>query len=222
MALTLRYELSWDFFEGSRVGLGKQDNIGAFVPPILPSWFNFGSTHCLLVPKTVTLVDHMSNLKPPMMAMLSMVYLCFVSVGYSSLHNVSSFRACCNLLASLSGYQYTRRAWKKEVMELLLDPNFFQMDISCIGSWRTIIDNLMTQDNTSFKELMTRVAGLSQSASINIFANREQVHCLLCYFRFIMVPCFLVLNLLFDVFVDFVGNGTTRSTFEETVIHNFL
>jgi len=89
-------------------------------------------------------------------------------------HNVPSFRACCNLLASLSGYQYTRRAWKKEVMELLLDPNFFQMDISCIGSWRTIIDNLMTQDNTSFKELMTRVAGLSQSASINIFANREQ------------------------------------------------
>ena len=49
------------------------------------------------------------------------------------------------------------------------------MDISCIGSWRTIIDNLMTQDNTSFKELMARVAGLSQSASINIFANREQV-----------------------------------------------
>ena len=49
------------------------------------------------------------------------------------------------------------------------------MDISCIGSWRTILDNLMTQDNTSFKELMARVAGLSQSASINIFANREQV-----------------------------------------------
>ena len=90
-------------------------------------------------------------------------------------HNVPSFRACCSFLASLSGYQYTRRAWKKDVMELLLDPNFFQMDISCIGSWRTIIDNLMTQDNTSFKELMARVAGLSQSASINIFANREQV-----------------------------------------------
>lgn len=89
-------------------------------------------------------------------------------------HNVPSFRACCSLLASLSGYQYTRRAWKKDVMELLMDPNFFQMDITCIASWRTIIDNLMTQDNTSFKELMTTVAGLSKSASINIFANREQ------------------------------------------------
>ena len=90
-------------------------------------------------------------------------------------HNVPSFRACCSLLASLSGYQYTRRAWKKDVMELLLDLNFFQMDITCIGSWRTIIDNLMTQDNTSFKELMTMVAGLSKSASISLFANREQV-----------------------------------------------
>lgn len=68
-------------------------------------------------------------------------------------------------------------------MELLLDPNFFQMDITCIGSWRMIIDNLMTQDNTSFKELMARVAGLSQSASINIFANREQV--ISCFHLFV-------------------------------------
>ena len=103
--------------------------------------------------------------------LISSLYFCYIF----SPHNVPSFRACCSLLASLSGYQYTRRAWKKDVMELLLDPSFFQMDISCIGSWRTIIDNLMTQDNTSFKELMARVAGLSQSASINIFANREQV-----------------------------------------------
>ena len=94
---------------------------------------------------------------------------------FFSPHNVPSFRACCSLLASLSGYQYTRRAWKKDVMELLLDLNFFQMDITCIGSWRTIIDNLMTQDNTSFKELMTVVTGLSKSASISLFANREQV-----------------------------------------------
>ena len=124
--------------------------------------------------------------RPSLTAIFSTVYLYFVFAVYFSPHNVLSFRACCNLLASLSGYQYTRRAWKKEVMELLLDPNFFQMDISCIGSWRTIIDNLMTQDNTSFKELMTRVAGLSQSASINIFANRELVHFLLYLFRLIL------------------------------------
>ena len=63
------------------------------------------------------------------------------------------------------------------------------MDITCIGSWRTIIDNLMTQDNTSFKELMTRVAGVSQSASINIFANREQV---LKYFFLLLYLGFVI------------------------------
>ena len=62
------------------------------------------------------------------------------------------------------------------MMELLLDLGFFQMDITCMASWRAIMDNLMTQDNTSFKELMTRVAGsASQGTAINIFANREQV-----------------------------------------------
>ena len=85
------------------------------------------------------------------------------------------FRACSALLASLSGYQYTRRAWKKDVIELLMDTCFFQMDITCMESWCAIIDNLMTQDNTSFRDLMARVAAFSQSTSINIFANREQV-----------------------------------------------
>ncbi|KAK3711621.1 hypothetical protein QZH41_003795 [Actinostola sp. cb2023] len=88
--------------------------------------------------------------------------------------NIPNFRACCAVVASLSGYQYMRRAWKRDVMEHVMDNSFFQMDISCIGSWRTIMDNLMTQDSTSFKDLMTRVAAFSQSASINIFANREQ------------------------------------------------
>lgn len=35
------------------------------------------------------------------------------------------------LLSSLSGYAYTKRAWKKEVLDLFLDPAFFQMDTSC-------------------------------------------------------------------------------------------
>ncbi|EDO38329.1 predicted protein, partial [Nematostella vectensis] len=88
--------------------------------------------------------------------------------------NVPNFRACCALVSALSGYQYMRRAWRKEVMEQVLDPVFFQMDITCIASWRTIIDNLMTQDRTSFKDLMAKVAGFGQSAAINIFANKEQ------------------------------------------------
>ena len=41
--------------------------------------------------------------------------------------NSASYRACAKLLASLSEYQYTRKAWKKDSLELLLDPMFFQV-----------------------------------------------------------------------------------------------
>ncbi|XP_015714465.1 protein dopey-1 isoform X2 [Coturnix japonica] len=89
-----------------------------------------------------------------------------------SAHNASSYRACVQLLSSLSGYQYTRRAWKKEAFDLFMDSNFFQMDASCVNYWRAIMDNLMTHDKTTFRDLMTRVA-VAQSSSLNLFANRE-------------------------------------------------
>ena len=60
------------------------------------------------------------------------------------------------LLASLSSYAYVRRAWKKEAFDLLMDPQFFQMDLVCIGYWRTIIDHLMSYERVVFKDLMTR------------------------------------------------------------------
>ena len=58
------------------------------------------------------------------------------------------------MLCSLSGYQYTRKAWKKDVFDLLMDQNFFQMDELCISHWHGIIDNLMTHDKTTFKDLL--------------------------------------------------------------------
>ncbi|XP_034479479.1 protein dopey-1 homolog [Drosophila innubila] len=87
--------------------------------------------------------------------------------------NVPFFYACSALLASLSGYQYTRKAWRKDMLDLLLDNGFFQMHISCLPFWRQIMDSLMTYDNTTFRELMTRVS-LSQAGSISIFASRDQ------------------------------------------------
>lgn len=87
--------------------------------------------------------------------------------------NVPFFYACSALLASLSGYQYTRKAWRKDMLDLLLDTAFFQMHISCLPFWRQIMDSLMTYDNTTFRELMTRVS-LSQAGSLNIFASRDQ------------------------------------------------
>ncbi len=68
--------------------------------------------------------------------------------------NSKSFRACSRLLASLSEYQYTRKAWKKDSVELLLDPAFFQLDLPSLQHWEVTVDNLMTHDKTTFKELM--------------------------------------------------------------------
>ncbi len=75
-----------------------------------------------------------------------------------SAHNIPSFRACSQILASLSSYPYTRRAWRKEAFELLLDPGIFQMDEVCSGFWKIIIDNLMTHDKTTFKDLLGMLA----------------------------------------------------------------
>ncbi|XP_068137647.1 protein dopey-1 isoform X4 [Hyperolius riggenbachi] len=89
-----------------------------------------------------------------------------------SAHNAPSYRACVQLLSSLSGYQYTRRTWKKEAFDLFMDHNFFQMDSSCVSHWRAIMDHLMTHDKTTFRDLMTRVA-VAQSSSLGLFTNRD-------------------------------------------------
>lgn len=56
-------------------------------------------------------------------------------ISSGSAHNAPSYRACIQLLSSLSGYQYTRRAWKKEAFDLFMDHTFFQMDSSCVSQW---------------------------------------------------------------------------------------
>ncbi|XP_063217046.1 protein dopey-1 homolog isoform X2 [Bacillus rossius redtenbacheri] len=87
--------------------------------------------------------------------------------------NVPCFRACSQLLANLSSYQYTRKAWRRDVFDLLLDSTFFQMEGDCLICWRTVVDNLMTHDTTTFRDLMSRVS-LAQSGSLSIFSSREQ------------------------------------------------
>merc|ERR1719342_1149987 len=89
--------------------------------------------------------------------------------------NMSSFRACCKLLASLSEYQYTRKAWKKEAMELLLDPQFFQMDLPSLQHWKATTENLMTHDKITFKDLMAKLSSISAGGGgLSIFSSKEQ------------------------------------------------
>ncbi|XP_076054821.1 protein DOP1A isoform X3 [Oratosquilla oratoria] len=86
--------------------------------------------------------------------------------------NMEAFSACSQLLSSLSGYQYTLKAWRKEVLELLLDPQAFVMEPHILPYWRTIVDNLYTHDKTIFKELLNRVS-MSQGGSLSLFSSKE-------------------------------------------------
>ncbi|XP_063515974.1 protein dopey-2 isoform X3 [Pongo pygmaeus] len=97
-----------------------------------------------------------------------LLYYVFPYLRNHSAYNAPSFRASAQLLSSLSGYAYTKRAWRKEVLELFLDPAFFQMDTSCVH-WKSIIDHLLTHEKTMFKDLMNM-----QSSSLKLFSSFEQ------------------------------------------------
>ncbi|XP_051566221.1 protein dopey-2-like isoform X2 [Myxocyprinus asiaticus] len=98
-----------------------------------------------------------------------LMYYVFPYLKNHSAYNMPSFCAGAQLLSSLSGYAYTKRAWKKEVLELFMDPMFFTMEASCTCHWRSIIDHLLTHEKTMFKDLMSM-----QSSSLKLFNSAEQ------------------------------------------------
>ncbi|XP_037344081.2 protein dopey-2 [Pungitius pungitius] len=98
-----------------------------------------------------------------------LMYYVFPYLKNHSAYNMPSFEAGSQLLSSLSGYAYTKRAWKKEVFELFMDPLFFTMDVSCAPNWKSIIDHLLTHEKTMFKDLMSM-----QSGSLKLFTNVDQ------------------------------------------------
>lgn len=102
-----------------------------------------------------------------------LITILFYIFTFFSKHNYPSFRACSHLLSSISGYQYSRKAWRKDAFELLLDNAFFQMEPDCLSYWKTIIDHLMTHDKTSFRDFLSRMV-VNQSASLKIFSSKDQ------------------------------------------------
>ncbi|KAA3676779.1 uncharacterized protein DEA37_0013573, partial [Paragonimus westermani] len=86
--------------------------------------------------------------------------------------NSGCFTAASKLLASVSSYQYTRRSWRREVLDLFFEPMFFQMSLTALHSWNIIVDNLMTQDKNTFREALTRLS-FWQPGALNLFANKE-------------------------------------------------
>lgn len=98
-----------------------------------------------------------------------LLYYVFPYLKNHSAYNIPSFEAGAQLLSNLSGYAYTKRAWKKEVFELYMDPLFFTMEASCAPSWKSIVDHLLTHEKTMFKDLMSM-----QSSSMKLFASADQ------------------------------------------------
>lgn len=98
-----------------------------------------------------------------------LLYYVFPYLKNHSAYNIPSFEAGAQLVSSLSGYAYTKRAWKKEVFELYMDPLFFTMEASCAPSWKSIIDHLLTHEKTMFKDLMSM-----QSSSMKLFTSADQ------------------------------------------------
>ena len=76
--------------------------------------------------------------------------------------NQSSYFAASKLLASLSDYHYSRKAWKRDALELLLDPAFFQMDLPSLIEWKKTVDTLMTQDKKSLGEFLCKYRDAKQ------------------------------------------------------------
>uniref|UniRef100_A0A673XE56 DOP1 leucine zipper like protein B n=1 Tax=Salmo trutta TaxID=8032 RepID=A0A673XE56_SALTR len=96
-----------------------------------------------------------------------LMYYVFPYLKNHSTYNMPSFGAGAQLLSNLSGYAYTKRAWRKEAFELYMDPLFFTMDVSCTP--QSIIDHLLTHEKTMFKDLMSM-----QSSSLKLFPSAEQ------------------------------------------------
>ncbi|XP_053312756.1 protein dopey-2 isoform X2 [Spea bombifrons] len=131
------------------------------------------SVHALsmLAEVLATLLDmvYRSDEKEKAVPLISrLLYYVFPYLRNHSGYNSPSFRAGAQLLSSLSGYAYTKRAWKKEVLDLFMDPGFFQMDTSCIH-WKSIIDHLLTHEKTMFKDLMNM-----PSSSLKLYPSSEQ------------------------------------------------
>ncbi|XP_040279050.1 protein dopey-2 isoform X1 [Bufo bufo] len=125
----------------------------------------------LLAEVLATLLDmvYRSDEKEKAVPLISrLLYFVFPYLRNHSSYNAPSFRAGAQLLSSLSGYAYTKRAWKKEVLDLYMDPGFFQMDTSCVH-WKSIIDHLLTHEKTMFKDLMNM-----PSSSLKLYPSSEQ------------------------------------------------
>ncbi|CAH8592769.1 unnamed protein product [Heterobilharzia americana] len=102
----------------------------------------------------------------------NILYNIFPYLRVRMLSNSDHFTVASKLIASISSYQYTRKSWRRDVLDLFYEPVFFQMSPVALQSWNLIIDNLMTQDKSTFKEALARLV-FAQPGGLNLFTNKE-------------------------------------------------
>lgn len=61
---------------------------------------------------------------------------------------------------NLSYYPYTRKTWKKEVFDMLFDSSYFYVDSNALNYWKAIIDNLISNDRTMFKDIIGKTKNI--------------------------------------------------------------
>lgn len=141
------------------------------------TFFLLYQTFCLQFVAPVLDVVYVSEEKEKVVPLVSniMYYVTPYLRNHSS-HNLPSFRACSHLLSNISGYPYTRKAWRKDAFELLLDSSFFQMDSTSLGYWKTIIDHLMTHDTTrtTFRDFLSRMSVAPSGGALKLFSSKDQ------------------------------------------------
>ncbi len=78
------------------------------------------------------------------------------SILYSSPTNFAQSYAAVSLIVSFCEYQYTLRAWRKDVVDIFYDNDFFLMNFDSLSKWKLLIDNLMTKDKAAFGDLLRK------------------------------------------------------------------
>uniref|UniRef100_A0A7E4ZT10 Dopey_N domain-containing protein n=1 Tax=Panagrellus redivivus TaxID=6233 RepID=A0A7E4ZT10_PANRE len=91
-----------------------------------------------------------------------------------SARNARFFLASSQFLASISSFSYMRTVWRKATADLLVDNNFFKMDIHALKEWLIIVDNLISNEKTSLKEYLNRIPSSQNSSLTSLITNKEQ------------------------------------------------
>lgn len=89
-----------------------------------------------------------------------------------------------------SGHTFARSVWRRQVLDMFLDAQFFHMPSrAAIADWLTIVDNMVANDKvqlsysvslvtwctvvqTTFKEVLSRLA-TSQMPTLNLLSSRD-------------------------------------------------